>query len=292
MSAAVSCATVVLCVVLGATAQRLQLPELPYAYDALEPYIDAHTMRVHHTGHHAAYTKKTNDVLSALRANASTSALAKRGLDWLLQHLDAVPAQHREALRNNGGGFVNHEFFWRILAPRERMRSLPSPPAAAAAAAAVAADTAQATLMEALDADAESPASLTFVHASSSLYGAVGRRFGGWDRFVAAFSTSATTAFGSAWVWLALNASHRADDPAQRLVITTTPNQDSPLMTPGLHPIVGLDLWEHAYYLKHQNRRTEYVQAFFKVLNFREANARYEAAAAVTDAATPGGDDE
>ncbi len=195
------------------------LPKLPYAYDALEPHIDARTMEIHHTKHHQAYINKVNDAIKG-------SELESKTIEELVAGLNDVPEAVRGAVRNNGGGHANHSLFWTVMAPGG---GAPSGDLAAA-----------------LTAD-----------------------LGGFDSFKAAFSTAAATRFGSGWAWLSVDAG--------KLVVESTPNQDSPL-TAGRTPILGLDVWEHAYYLNYQNRRPDYVSAFFNVINWDEVARRYAAA--------------
>lgn len=197
-----------------------QLPNLPYAYDALEPYIDAQTMIIHHTKHHQAYVDNLN------------GALAKHpeitlNLEALLKDLDNVPADIRTVVRNNGGGVYNHNLFWTILAP----------------------------------ARGQTP--------SGDLLAAIAKAFGSLDTFKAEFETAAKTRFGSGWAWLIVDAD-------KNLKVVSTPNQDAPL-NEGT-PILNLDVWEHAYYLKYQNRRPEYVGNFWNVVNWEEVERLYLAA--------------
>jgi len=197
-----------------------QLPNLPYAYDALEPYIDAQTMIIHHTKHHQAYVDNLN------------GALAKHpeitlNLEALLKDLDNVPADIRTVVRNNGGGVFNHNLFWTILAP----------------------------------ARGQTP--------SGDLLAAIAKAFGSLDTFKAEFETAAKTRFGSGWAWLIVDAD-------KNLKVVSTPNQDAPL-NEGT-PILNLDVWEHAYYLKYQNRRPEYVGNFWNVVNWEEVERLYLAA--------------
>jgi Fe-Mn family superoxide dismutase len=195
------------------------LPKLDYAYDALEPYIDARTMEIHHTKHHQTYIDKLN---AALKGHA---ALAAIGAEQLISDLNAVPESIRTAVRNHGGGHANHSFFWRIL----KKGVSPAGPAV----------------------------------------DAVTRKFGSFDTFKEEFSNAAALLFGSGWAWLAVNKG--------QVEIVTTPNQDSPLSL-GKTPILGIDVWEHAYYLKYQNRRPEYIAAFFNVIDWEMVNARFKAA--------------
>jgi Fe-Mn family superoxide dismutase len=196
------------------------LPDLPYAYDALEPYIDEQTMRIHHGKHHAAYVNNLN---AALEGHA---ALQEKSLDDLLQHLDAVPETARATVRNNGGGHWNHTVFWGLMAPG----------------------------------GAKAP--------TGALAKAIDAELGGFDKFKDAFAKAAATRFGSGWAWLAL---HQG-----KLGVTSTPNQDTPLME-GKHAVLGCDVWEHAYYLKYQNRRPDYVSAWWNVVNWTVVGERYEA---------------
>ena len=194
-----------------------QLPNLPYAYDALEPYIDAQTMIIHHTKHHQAYIDNLN------------GALAKHpeielNLEGFLKNLDNVPADIRNVVRNNGGGVYNHNLFWTVLAP----------------------------------ARGQAP--------SNEFLAAIAKAFGSFDNFKADFETAAKTRFGSGWAWLIV-------DAEKNLKVVSTPNQDTPL-NEGT-PILNLDVWEHAYYLKYQNRRPEYVGNFWNVVNWKEVERLY-----------------
>ncbi|HEX5564299.1 MAG TPA: superoxide dismutase SodA [Sporosarcina sp.] len=190
-----------------------KLPELPYAYDALEPHIDKETMNIHHTKHHNTYVTNVNNALEG------HDDLAAKSVEELISDLDAVPENIRTAVRNNGGGHANHTFFWNILSP-----SGGGNPTGA--------------LAEAID-----------------------KKFGSFDAFKEEFAKAAATRFGSGWAWLVSNNGE--------LEIMSTPNQDSPLME-GKTPILGLDVWEHAYYLNYQNRRPDYVSAFWNVVNWDE----------------------
>ncbi len=198
-----------------------ELPKLPYAYDALEPHIDARTMEIHHTKHHQGYVTKLNDALAKHPDHAGKS------VNDLIADLDSVPEGIRVAVRNNGGGHSNHSLFWQIMSPNGGGK----------------------------------PAGV--------LAKAIDSTFGGFDKFQKQFSNAAATRFGSGWAWLvALNG---------KLVVESTPNQDSPLMK-AMTPILGLDVWEHAYYLKYQNRRPDYVTAWWNVVNWTEVAQRFEAA--------------
>ena len=195
------------------------LPPLPYAPEALEPYIDAATMKVHHGGHHQAYVNNLNKALE------SAPDLANKSVEELLaNNLSAVPENIRTAVRNNGGGHANHSMFWVIMGPN--------------AGGAPTGDIAT----------------------------QLNNAFGSFDSFKEKFTAAATTRFGSGWAWLIRG----ADGGLQ---VTTSANQDSPLME-GNTPILGLDVWEHAYYLKYQNRRPEYINAWYNVINWGEVNKR------------------
>ncbi len=195
------------------------LPELGYSYDALEPYIDARTMEIHHTKHHQTYIDKLNAALEKHPALQEASAAD------LVSALDTVPETIRMAVRNHGGGHANHSFFWRLLKKD--------------------------------------------VAPEGAVVEAINRQWGSLDQFRAEFSSAAALLFGSGWAWLVWN--------GDALEITTTPNQDSPLGR-GQHPVLGLDVWEHAYYLKYQNRRPAYIEAFFNVINWRQVEANFKAA--------------
>lgn len=199
-----------------------QLPELGYAYDALEPHIDARTMEIHHSKHHAGYTSKLNAAL------ADHSDLHGHSAEDLLTSIDSIPADVRGAVRNNGGGFVNHALFWQVIAPG----------------------------------GASSP--------SGDLAAAIDSCCGSFDAFKQEFSTAAGTRFGSGWAWLAFS-------NEGLMKVYSTANQDSPLME-GLTPILGLDVWEHAYYLNYQNRRPDYVAAFWNLVNWDFVAGLYAAA--------------
>ncbi len=196
-------------------------PDLPYAYNALEPHIDEATMKVHHDKHHVAYTTKLNGALEGTEF-ASMDAVE------ILKNLDRVPESVRGAVRNNGGGHVNHNLFWTILSPD----------------------------------GGGSP--------TGDLAQAITTAFGSFDAFKETFSNAAATRFGSGWAWLVVNS-------AGTLEVTSTPNQDNPVME-GKTPILGLDVWEHAYYLKYQNRRPDYISAFFSVINWDQVAQNFAAA--------------
>ncbi len=198
-----------------------KLPELPYAYDALEPHIDKETMNIHHTKHHNTYVTNLN---AAVEGKAD---LESKSIEELISNLDAVPKDIRTAVRNNGGGHANHSLFWTILCPN----------------------------------GGGAP--------TGELADAIASKFGSFDQFKEEFANAAKTRFGSGWAWLVVNNGE--------LEVTSTPNQDSPLME-GKTPILGLDVWEHAYYLNYQNRRPDYISAFFNVVKWDEVAKRYDAA--------------
>jgi len=198
-----------------------QLPELGYAYDALEPNIDARTMEIHHTKHHNGYTTKLNGAIAG-------TDLEGKSIEDILTNLD----MSNGAVRNNGGGFYNHSLFWTVLNPNDRG------------------------------------------YLSGELKDAIEAAFGSKEAFIEAFSKAAATQFGSGWAWLCVL-------PGGKVEVCSTPNQDNPLM-PGVNcggtPILGLDVWEHAYYLNYQNRRPDYINAFFNVINWNDVEKRYAAA--------------
>jgi Fe-Mn family superoxide dismutase len=199
-----------------------KLPDLPYAYDALEPHVDAETMKIHHDKHHAAYVNNANKAL------VDHPDLAKMSVDDLVAHLDEVPDEIRTALRNNAGGHANHSMFWLMMKP---------------------------------DGGGQ---------PSGELAEAIDEAFGSFEDFKKQFNGAAAKVFGSGWTWLTFT-------PDKELVIESTPNQDSPLMNGG-KPLLGLDVWEHAYYLKHQNRRAEYIDAWWNVVNWDYVAERYKEA--------------
>ena len=197
------------------------LPDLPYAYDALLPHIDARTMEIHHTKHHAGYVKKLSAALEG------HPALQEKSVEELVQSLNDVPEDIRTAVRNNGGGHANHSLFWAVMSP-----------------------------------DGGGTPDGALADAITSV-------FGSFETFQEEFSSAAATRFGSGWAWLVV-------DSSKKLQITLTANQDSPL-TEGLRPILGLDVWEHAYYLNYQNRRPDYVAAWWHVVNWRQVGENFEA---------------
>lgn len=194
------------------------LPELPYAYTALEPAIDAKTMEIHHTKHHQTYVDKLNAAL------ANHPDLLKMDVEELLRSIDTVPTEVKTAVQNHGGGHANHSLFWTILSP-----------------------------------SAGQP--------DGKLLTEIEKAFGNADAFKTKFTEAATTRFGSSWAWLVVNQD-------RSLEVISTANQDSPLMT-NQTPILGLDVWEHAYYLNYQNRRPEYIEAFWGLVNWAEVERRY-----------------
>jgi len=198
------------------------LPDLPYAFDALEPYIDARTMEIHHDKHHAAYVANLNAALD------KHPNLFEVSIEDLLSDLSAIPEEIRTAVRNNGGGHANHSFFWPLMS----------------------------------GSGGGDPV--------GELASAMHTTFGSFDAFKEEFGTAAKTRFGSGWAWLSLT-------QGGGLKVTSTPNQDTPI-SEGLKPILGLDVWEHAYYLKYQNRRPDYVGAFWSVVNWEQAEANFQAA--------------
>jgi Fe-Mn family superoxide dismutase len=198
------------------------LPELGYAYDALEPHIDARTMEIHHGKHHAGYTSKLNDALEG------HSALHGKSAEALVSDLGSVPEAIRTAVRNNGGGYVNHTLFWDIMRPG----------------------------------GAKAP--------TGALGGAIDKAFGSLDAFKEKLQGAAGGQFGSGWGWLVV-------DGEGGLRVVATANQDSPL-SQGHTPILGVDVWEHAYYLHYQNRRPDYLKAWWNVVNWDVVAKRYEAA--------------
>ncbi|MGB3465603.1 MAG: superoxide dismutase [Cyclobacteriaceae bacterium] len=196
-----------------------ELPELPYAHDALEPNIDAKTMEIHHGKHHAGYTSKLNNAVEG-------TDMAGKSIEELLKnHTD------NGAVRNNGGGFYNHNLFWQVMSP-----------------------------------DGGG-------HPSGELASAIDEAFGSFDEFKSKFSDAAATRFGSGWAWLVVNGG--------KLEVCSTPNQDNPLMSVADcsgTPILGLDVWEHAYYLHYQNKRPDYINAFFNVINWNKVTELYNEA--------------
>ncbi|MBS4636534.1 MULTISPECIES: superoxide dismutase [Aeromonas] len=200
------------------------LPALPYAYDALEPHIDAKTMEIHHSRHHQTYVTNLNAALADL------PELATLPLEALLARIDSLPAQVQGAVRNHGGGHANHSLFWQVMSPQGGGEP------------------------------------------GGELAAAIERDLGGLEAFKQAFTQAALSRFGSGWAWLVV-------DGRGKLQVVSSANQDSPLME-GLTPILGLDVWEHAYYLKYQNKRPDYIAAFYNVIDWDEVARRYVAALA------------
>ena len=196
-----------------------ELPKLQYAYDALEPHIDAMTMEIHHSKHHAAYINNLNKALEPY------IDLQTKELEELVKELNSLPESIRTAVQNNGGGHYNHTFFWKLLTPN----SSKSP---------------------------EGPLADTLK-----------KEFGNFENFKMEFNKAAMGRFGSGWAWLIM-------DSNKNLSVVSTPNQDNPVMG-GFVPVLGLDVWEHAYYLKYQNRRAEYVNAFWEVVNWVQVQINY-----------------
>lgn len=202
-----------------------ELPNLPYAHNALEPHIDARTMEIHHGKHHAAYVAKLNDAL------AGHPELAEKSVRELISDLNSVPESIRTAVRNNGGGHANHSLFWKIMSP---------------------------------DGGGE---------PTGALAAAIKAECGGFEAFKEAFANAAATRFGSGWAWLGVTADGK-------LCVCSTPNQDNPLMAGVVDctckPILGLDVWEHAYYLNYQNRRPDYIAAWWNVVNWAKVGEKYD----------------
>lgn len=195
-----------------------ELPKLPYAYDALEPHIDARTMEIHHSKHHQGYTNKLNNAIAG-------TGLEGQSIEDILGNLD----MSNTAVRNNGGGFYNHSLFWSVINPEDKGR------------------------------------------LSGELKSAIESAYGSFEGFKETFSKAAATQFGSGWAWLCVHKGGKVE-------VCSTPNQDNPLMpnvSCGGTPILGLDVWEHAYYLNYQNRRPDYIEAFFNIINWNEVEKRY-----------------
>lgn len=196
------------------------LPSLPYAYDALEPHIDAKTMEIHHTKHHQTYVDKLNVAIAG-------TTWENMDIEEILAQLEQVPADKKAAVRNHGGGHANHSLFWQIIGP---------------------------------DAGGE---------PTGELAAAINTTFGSFDAFKEKFEAAAAGQFGSGWAWLVVD--------GEKLEIVATPNQDSPLSHNKI-PVLGIDVWEHAYYLKYQNKRPDYCKAFWNVVNWTEVERRFEEA--------------
>lgn len=196
------------------------LPKLPYAYDALEPYIDTETMTIHHDKHHATYVVNVN---AALEKHPEIG----EDLEALLADVDSIPADIRQAVINNGGGHLNHALFWELLSPEKQ-------------------------------------------EPTAQVLAAIEEAFGSFDEFKAVFTQAATTRFGSGWAWLVVNENGK-------LEVLSTANQDTPI-SQGKAPILALDVWEHAYYLKYRNVRPDYIKAFFDVINWEKVAELYSKA--------------
>ncbi len=197
------------------------LPALPYAYNALEPYIDTNTMTIHHTKHHNTYLQKLNEAIAG-------TDLEQKSPEAIVAAINSAPEKIRTALRNHGGGFINHNLFWEIMGPGKGGQP------------------------------------------SGALADAIRATFGSFDNFKKEFSTAAANRFGSGWAWLVVKAG--------KLTVLSTANQDSPIMDGTGTPVLGLDVWEHAYYLKYQNRRPEYIESWWNVVNWDAVAARLAAA--------------
>ncbi len=196
-----------------------ELPKLPYAYDALEPHIDKETMEIHHSKHHNTYVTKLNDAVKG-------TDLESKSIEEIVKNLDTVPENIKTAVRNNGGGHLNHTFFWELLSPEKK-------------------------------------------ELSGELKEAIESAFGSVDKFKEEFEAAGAGRFGSGWAWLVVNNG--------ALEITSTPNQDNPV-SEGKTPVFGVDVWEHAYYLKYQNKRPEYLSAIWNVVDWDKVNELYQAA--------------
>ncbi|HKJ31463.1 MAG TPA: superoxide dismutase [Balneolales bacterium] len=197
-----------------------KLPDLPYAFDALEPHIDARTMEIHHDRHHQGYVNKANAALEG-------TDMADKPVEEVLKNIDNVPAEKKQAVINNGGGHANHSLFWTVMSP---------------------------------DGGGE---------PTGDLAAAIKSTFGSFNDFKEEFTNAAKTRFGSGWAWLVVN---KSGD----LEVLSTANQDNPYMD-GLTPILGIDVWEHAYYLKYQNKRPDYISAFWNVINWDQVSKNYNA---------------
>ncbi len=203
------------------SANPAQLPPLPYPYEALEKAIDAETMKLHHDRHHQTYVTNLNNALKKY------PQLQSRSVEYLLRNLNIIPEDIRTAVRNNGGGHLNHTIFWQIMGPQGGGEP------------------------------------------TGEIAQEINQTFGSFDEFQKQFNEAGGDRFGSGWVWLVRN-------PQRQLEIMSTPNQDSPIME-GYYPIMGNDVWEHAYYLRYQNRRAEYLNSWWNVVNWNEVNRRAQA---------------
>ncbi len=198
-----------------------ELPELPYAYEALEPFIDARTMEIHHSKHHQAYVDNLNKALE------KRPEFSGKSLEELLRNLASLPEGIRTAVRNHAGGHFNHSLFWQIMGPQKGGEP------------------------------------------TGELLGTITKEFGSFAGFKETFSKAALAQFGSGWAWLSAG-------PEGKLIIGASPNQDSPL-SQGLKPVLGVDVWEHAYYLKYQNKRADYIEAWWQVVNWEAVSGKYKA---------------
>lgn len=196
-----------------------ELPKLPYSYDALEPFIDAKTMEIHHDKHHAGYVKKLNAAIEG------HEELQDKPVEELIKNVESISEEIRNAVRNNGGGHLNHSFFWPLMKKD--------------------------------------------VKPEGEVVAAIEKEFGSFQEFEEAFKKAALGQFGSGWAWLVVNPAN-----GNKLEITSTANQDSPI-TKGLIPVLCVDIWEHAYYLKYQNKRDEYLDNFMKVINWEQVNKHF-----------------
>lgn len=194
------------------------LPALPYAYEALEPYVDTQTMQIHHTKHHQTYINNINGAIEG-------TEWEKLSVEDLVRKVNEVPSDIKNNVINNGGGHANHSLFWTIMTPHSSLKPV------------------------------------------GQIELAIEQELGGFENFKEAFTKAAISRFGSGWAWLSVT-------PEKKIVVESSANQDSPLMH-GNTPILGLDVWEHAYYLQYQNRRPEYINAFYQVINWEEVNRRY-----------------
>jgi Fe-Mn family superoxide dismutase len=199
-----------------------ELPDLPYAFDALEPNIDAQTMEIHHDRHHGTYVKNVNDAL----AGTDVESL---GIEELMKNLDRVPEAKRTAVRNNGGGHYNHSFFWKIMGPNGGGEP------------------------------------------TGAIADAINEAFGSFDALKQALNDAGAKRFGSGWAWLVV-------DGSGKLAVTSTPNQDNPLMDGSGTPVLGVDVWEHAYYLKYQNKRPDYLNDWWNTVNWDAVNENFSKA--------------
>jgi len=205
---------------------KYTLPDLPYAYDALEPHIDAETMEVHHKKHHQTYIDKLNAAMEG-------ESLADKTVEQLLEDYANLPERIQKPVRNHGGGHANHSLFWKTLTPNQE------------------------------DSEPRGP-----------LGTAIEMQFGSFSQLQDVFKQTAINHFGSGWAWIVIAAGERKTKDQKKLLVLSLPNQDSPLMG-GHTPILGLDLWEHAYYLKYQNRRPDYIEAFWNVVNWKQVEDNF-----------------